>query len=63
MTVRDGPLGGEVFELDLAVDEQVKLRLPDGGSAVYRAAPDRDHPDSTGNPVLCLALVADLPPR
>lgn len=61
LTVKDGPLEGEVFELDLAVGEEVRLRLPAGGFAVYRVAPDRDYVDSTGHRVPCLVFVATLP--
>lgn len=57
LTVKDGPLAGGVYELDLAADEEVRLRLPDGGFARYQARPDLDYVDSTGHHVLCLMFV------
>jgi len=57
MTVKDGPLEGDVYELALAVDEQTELRLPDGRVAVYRAKPDPDYADSTGHGMRCLRFV------
>ena len=35
MTVKDGPLEGEIYELSLDLDEETSLRLPDGTFAVY----------------------------
>ena len=61
LTANDGPLAGQVFELDLAMDEEVRLRLPDGGFAIYRVAPDPEYVDSTGHRVPCLTFVAVVP--
>jgi hypothetical protein len=61
LTVKDGPLEGKVYELDLAVDEQVRLRLPEGGFAVHRVQGDPDYVDSTGHHVPCLVFVAIEP--
>lgn len=62
LTVQDGPLEGQVFELDLAVGEEVGLRLSDGKMAYYRAERDREHADSTGHTVLCLKFIATATP-
>lgn len=61
LTVKDGPLEGEVYELVLALGEETSLRLPDGRAAVYRASPDLDYPDSTGHTVPCLRFVGMEP--
>ncbi len=61
LTANDGPLAGEVFELDLAMEEEVRLRLPEGGFAIYRVKPDPDYADSTGHRVPCLRFVSIAP--
>lgn len=58
LTVKDGPLEGQVYELDLAVGEQARLRLPQGGFALYRVEADADYVDSTGHHVPCLVFAA-----
>jgi hypothetical protein len=58
LTVKDGPLAGEVFELDLEFDEEARLRTSEGKVAVYRASPDLDYVDSTGHHLHCLRFVA-----
>jgi hypothetical protein len=57
LTVKDGPLEGQVYELALDPDEETSLRLSDGRVAVYRVSPDPDYPDSTGHTVRCLRFV------
>ena len=61
MTVKDGPLEGDVYELALELDEETSLRLPDGRVAVYRVSPDLEYPDSTGHAVRCLRFVGMEP--
>ena len=57
MTVKDGPLEGEIYELSLDLDEETSLRLPDGTFAIYVVKPDVDYPDSRGHSVRCLRFV------
>ena len=61
LTANDGPLAGQVYELDLVMDEEVRLRLPDGGFAIYRVVPDPENMDSVGHRVPSLAFVALVP--
>lgn len=63
LTVKDGPLEGAVYELDVAVGEEVGLRLSDGRLALHRAAADHDYSDSIGHTVLCLMFVAIAQPE
>jgi hypothetical protein len=58
LTIKDGPLEGAVYELDLAVGEEVGLRLADGRVAVHRAELDKEYADSAGHTLHCLRFVS-----
>ncbi len=57
LSVLDGPLKNEVYQLDLLPGEEARLRLEDGRAAIYRAEVDPDGADSTGHHACCLRFV------
>jgi hypothetical protein len=57
LSVLDGPLKNEVYQLDLLPGDETRLRLEDGRAAVYRAEVSPDEADSTGRHVCCLRFV------
>lgn len=61
LTAKDGPLAGEIRELDLVMGEEIRLRLPEGDFAIYQVSPDPEFVDSTGHRIPCLTFVSLVP--